>query len=151
MKAHEMMITQVYKVKESDTVQNVIEKFLKYRISGLPVVNERNEITGYISDGDIMRYIGRHEDRVIDSLYYLYVIQGDHDNFEGRLQKLLKMNVMMIAQKKVIKIDWDEEIDKIAATLGKKHIKKLPVERNGVLVGIVSRGDVIRYAFKSIL
>lgn len=47
--------------------------------------------------------------------------------------------------------DDDEEIENIAAILGKRQIKKLPVKRNGVLVGIISCGDVIRHTFRTIL
>jgi CBS domain-containing protein len=151
MLAHEMMISQVYKVKESDTVRSVIEKFIEHRISGLPIVNDKNQIVAYVSDGDIMRYIGKHEDRVVDSFYYAFVIKGDDEEFEERTKRLLDLNVLEIAKKKVFKVTWDEEMENIAAFLGKKHIKKLPVERNGVLVGIISRGDVIRHSFKSIL
>lgn len=89
MQAQDFMITQVHKVKDSDTVRSVIEKFIDYRISGLPVVNDKNEIVGYISDGDIMRYIGRHEDRVVDSFYYAFVIMGDEVEFEERERRLL--------------------------------------------------------------
>uniref|UniRef100_UPI0038657C51 CBS domain-containing protein n=1 Tax=Paenibacillus psychroresistens TaxID=1778678 RepID=UPI0038657C51 len=67
-------------------------------MSGLPIVNERNEIVAYISDGDIMRYIGKKH-----------------------------------------------------MTMGEKKIKKVPVERQGVLVGIISRGDVIRHVFKQFI
>ncbi|MDP4172253.1 MAG: CBS domain-containing protein [Bacillota bacterium] len=151
MQAHEIMITQVHKVKESDNVRTVIQKFIEHRISGLPVVNERNEIVAYVSDGDIMRYIGRHEDRVVDSIYFAFVIQRDDEGFEEREQRLLDLNVMEIAKKKVVKISWNEELENIAAILGKKQIKKLPVERNGVLAGIISRGDVIRHSFKALL
>lgn len=151
MQSFEIMIPQVYKVKEYDTVREVIEKFLKYRISGLPVVNDRNEIVAYISDGDIMRFIGNHEDRIVSYFNYSFVVKGDEDEFEERVQKLLDINVLEIAKRKVIKVSWDEEIENIAAILGKKQIKKLPVERNGVLVGIISRGDVIRHSFKSIM
>lgn len=151
MQAHEIMIKQVYKVKESDTVRSVIERFIEHRISGLPVVNERNEIVSYISDGDIMRYIGKHRDVVVDSIYYVAVFKGDQEAYEERARRLLDLNVMEIGKKKVIKVSWDEEIEDIAAILGKKQIKKLPVERNGVLVGIISRGDVIRHSFKSLM
>jgi len=151
MQAQDFMITQVHKVKDSDTVRSVIEKFIDYRISGLPVVNDKNEIVGYISDGDIMRYIGRHEDRVVDSFYYAFVIMGDEVEFEERERRLLDLNVMEIAKKKIMKVQWNESIENIAALLGKRQIKKLPVERNGVLVGIISRGDVIRHSFKSLL
>ncbi|KIL41624.1 hypothetical protein SD70_05715 [Gordoniibacillus kamchatkensis] len=151
MQAHEIMISKVYKVKESDAVRSVVEKFMDHRISGLPVVNDRNEIVGYVSDGDIMRYIGKHQDVVVDFLYYSAVFRGDVEEFEARARKLLALPVMSIAKKKVITVSWDEEIEQIAAILGKKQIKKLPVERDGVLVGIISRGDVIRHAFKTIL
>ncbi|WML48896.1 CBS domain-containing protein [Neobacillus sp. PS3-34] len=151
MQAHEIMITQVHKVKESDSVRTVIEKFTDYRISGLPVVNDRNEVVAFVTDGDIMRYIGKHEDRVIDTFYFAMVIKGDDEGFEEREQRLLALNVMEIAKKKVIKVSWNEELEDIAALLGKKQIKKVPVERNGVLVGIISRGDVIRHSFKSLL
>jgi CBS domain-containing protein len=151
MLAHEIMVSQVYKVKEHDTVRSVIEKFILHRISGLPVVNERNEIVAYISDGDIMRYIGKHENRVINSFFYTFVIKGDDEEFEEREKRLLNLKVLEIAKKKVFKVSWDEEIENVAAILGKKEIKKLPVERNGVLVGIISRGDVIRHSFKALL
>ncbi|NHM32261.1 CBS domain-containing protein [Neobacillus terrae] len=145
------MINQVHKVKDSDTVRSVIQKFIDYSISGLPVVNDKNEIVGYISDGDIMRYIGRHEDRIVDSFYYAFTIMGDEVEFEERERRLLDLNVMGIAKKKIMKVQWNESIENIAALLGKRQIKKLPVERNGVLAGIISRGDVIRYSFKSLL
>ncbi|MEH7375978.1 CBS domain-containing protein [Neobacillus drentensis] len=151
MKAHDIMITQVQKVMESDTVQSVIEKFIDYRISGLPVVNDRNEIVAFLSDGDILRYIGKHEDRVVDNFYYAFVIKMDEESFEEREQRILNLNVMEIAKRKVYKVSWDEELENISAILGKKQIKKVPVERNGVLVGIISRGDVIRNSFKSLL
>ncbi|MCS7464027.1 CBS domain-containing protein [Paenibacillus doosanensis] len=151
MQAHEIMISQVYKAKETDTIRSVIKTFIDHRISGLPVVNERDEIVGYVSDGDIMRYIGKHDDRVVDSFYWVAVIKGDQENFEERMRELLDLNVMSIASKRVTAISWDEEIENAASILGKKQIKKLPVERNGVLVGILSRGDVIRHSFKTII
>jgi len=151
MQAYEIMISPVKKVKETDTVRYVIEKFIENRISGLPVVNERNEIVGYISDGDIMRYIGKHQYRFIDPIQFVFIINDDHEDFEQRIRKLLELNVMSIAKRKVFKVSWDEEIETIASILGKKQIKKLPVERNGVLVGIISRGDVIRHSFRTVL
>jgi CBS domain-containing protein len=151
MQAYEIMIDQVYKVKERDTVRSVIEKFLAHRISGLPVVNDKNEIVAYVSDGDIMRYIGKHNDLFVDVIIFSTVIKGDSEEFEERAKRLLDLNIMDIAQRKVIKVAWDEEIENIATVLGKKKIKKVPVERDGVLVGIISRGDVIRHSFKAML
>lgn len=151
MKAHEFMIRQVYKVKEEDTVRTFIERCIQYRISGMPVVNDRNEIVAYLSDGDIMRYIGKHEDLIVDSFFQINVFVGDNEEFDERTRRLLNLNVMSIAKKKVITVPWDEDIERIATILGKKQIKKVPVERDHVLVGIISRGDVIRHTFKALL
>ncbi|MNE66969.1 inosine 5'-monophosphate dehydrogenase [compost metagenome] len=143
------MIHNVYQVKEDDKVRAVIEKFINHRISGLPVVNDRNEIVGYISDGDIMRYIGKKNDRVVDFFYFATII-SDTEALESKISRILELPVMNIAKKKVTTCLWDEEIDRVANILGQRQIKKLPVERNGVLAGIISRGDVIRHVFKII-
>lgn len=151
MKADEIMNRHVYKVFESDTIRSVIKKFIEHHISGLPVINDRNEIIAYISDGDIMRHIGKHKDIIVGSFYYMNVLKGDDEEFEARAKKILDLNVLNIAKKKVITVDYHEDIENIAAILGKKRIKKLPVVRNGVLAGIISRGDVIRHSFQTIL
>ena len=53
MQAYEIMIRQVYKVKESDKVRSVIEKFIEHSISGL----ERDGVlVGIISRGDVIRH-----------------------------------------------------------------------------------------------
>ena len=151
MQAHEFMKKEVIKVKETDSVRSVIEKFIEYGISGLPVINDANKIVAYISDGDIMRYIGKHKDIHIETFYYVDCIKGDDGEFHDRVKRILDLNVKEIAKKSVQTIAWNAEIEDIAAILGKKRIKKLPVERNGVLVGIISRGDVIRHSFNSFL
>lgn len=151
MQAHDIMITEVFKVNEKDTVRSIIEMFVDKRISGLPVVNDKNEIVAYVSDGDIMRYIGKHKDLIIDAFYFVSILMGDDEQFEERVRRVLDLNVMALAHKKVQKVQWHTEVEDIAAILGEKQIKKLPVERDGVLVGIISRGDIIRTSFKGLL
>jgi CBS domain-containing protein len=150
MQASDIMISQVYKVKENDKVKAVIEKFSDHRISGLPIVNERNEVIGYISDGDIMRYIGKKH-MAMDIFNFAQIYEHEKEYFEQKSKTILNLNVMAIAKKKVLKVQWDTPIEEIAGILGEKKIKKVPVERKGVLVGIISRGDVIRHVFKQFL
>jgi CBS domain-containing protein len=150
MLAIDIMISQVYKVKETEKIKTVIEKFSDHCISGLPIINDRNEIVAYISDGDIMRYIGKKH-VTLDFFYFAQIYELDKGYFEQRSRNILNLNVMEIAKKKVIKVQWDTPIEEIATILGEKKIKKVPVERNGVLVGIISRGDMIRHVFKQLL
>lgn len=151
MKARDVMVSEVYKVKESDSVRTVIEKFIAHGISGVPVVNEVNKIVGYISDGDIMRFLGADELSAMDLIAYTWwplVPPEHHESLEEKTKRLLDQNVMELARKKPITINWEAGVEEIAALLGKKRIKKLPVERDGVLVGIISRGNIVREVFK---
>lgn len=84
IKARDIMIKEVLKVKDDSTVKDVLEIFSTYKISGLPVVNDRNEIIGFISDWDIMRWIGKKEPVLID-LFFVNAVFLDQESLEENL------------------------------------------------------------------
>ena len=104
MKAHNIMKKQVIKVKEQDNMQSVIEKFLDYGISGVPVVNDYNEIVGYVSVENVIRHIGKPNDLIFGTPFFINHYQIEEGSFVERAQKIRKMNVMEIAQTKVYKV-----------------------------------------------
>jgi predicted transcriptional regulator len=61
----------------------------------------------------------------------------------------LNINMMEVANKRVITVDREEDIENIAAILGNKQTKKVPVEKKGVLAGIISRGASSAMPFSS--
>lgn len=151
MKAYQSMKETVITVNEQDTIRTVVERFITSGISGVPVVNDQQEVVGYISDGDIMRAIGKHKDIIVDTFLYVDVIKGDDENYEERVRHILTRPVMEMARRKVVTATTETEMEEIAATLGVKRIKKLPILKDGKLVGIISRGDVIRHSFKQFI
>lgn len=151
MKAYQSMKKTVITVSEQDTIRTVVERFITSGISDVPVVNEQQEVVGYISDGDIMRAIGKHKDIIVDTFVYVDVIKGDDENYEERVRHILNRPVMEMARRKVVTATVETEMEEIAATLGAKRIKKLPILKDGKLVGIISRGDVIRHSFKQFI
>src|SRR3954465_2970729 len=109
----DVMITNIIKVKECDSVKDVLEKMTEYRVGGLPIVNEKNELTGYISDGDIMRWIGNYAPLIINNFYYQGVFY-DTENVEQKVDRLLSKNIHDLSQKKVIFVHEDLEIGQVA-------------------------------------
>lgn len=142
--AKEVMVPNVITVKESDTIQTVLEKFVKYNISGVPVINDSNEPVGFISDGDIMKYIAHQDPRVID-FFTIVMAWYDDETIDDKIENLLKLNVLQLASRTVIKVDAGREIDEVARVLSQKRVKKVPVVKDKALVGIISRGDVVRF------
>ena len=110
----------------------------------MPIINDEIRVVGFISDGDIMKFIAKQDPRIIDMTSFI-TVWYDTESFDKKLDDLMDLNVMELATTKVISVDADFEIDEVAKVLGKKKIKKVPVLENGILVGIVSRTNIIRY------
>jgi CBS domain-containing protein len=149
VRVKDVMIKNVIKVKENDTVKDVLLKMAEYRVGGLPIVNEKNELKGFVSDGDIMRFVGKNDPVVIHHFYYSGIFY-DQENPEEKVHRLLEQNIKAISQKRVVLVNEDFELERVARILGDKRVKKVPVVRGNTLVGIISRGDIIRSLAESI-
>lgn len=139
-----IMETEVYYAHEDDTIAAVLQILVDKKISGLPIVNDAQEVVGFISDGDIMKFIAKQDPRIIDMTSFI-TVWYDSESFDQKMEDLLKINVMELATTKIISASPEEHVDEVARTLGKKKIKKLPVIEDGKLVGVISRHNIIRY------
>lgn len=138
------MNKQPYFVHSSDSIRKVAQILATDKTSGVPVVDDHMKVIGFISDGDIMKYIGRSEGAVLDATLMLYRATDD-ENFMQRVAELLDLNVMRIATKGAISVESGSELDEACRLLAEKRIKKAPVvNEDGTLVGSLSRSDVIR-------
>ncbi len=124
-------------------MREVIRLMSRTDSSGLPVVDGEGSLVGFISDGDVANYLGRHDISVIDATLNLYRFVDDSP-LKGRLLGLLDLDVMGIATKKVISVDADLAIDDACRVLAERRIKKVPVVSEGRLVGTLSRRDIMR-------
>lgn len=112
---------------KDDPIINVIEALMKYKISGAPVVNERNELIGIISDGDCMKPISENR-------YYNIPI-GDR-----RVEEFMETKVQTI--------DKNVNIFDCASLFHKHDCRRFPVIENGKLIGQISRKDILCAAMK---
>lgn len=138
------MNKQPYFVHSTDSVREVAQILAANKTSGVPIVDENMKVVGFISDGDIMKYIGRSDGALVDATLMLYRATDD-ENFAQRVTDLLDLNVMRIATKGAISVESGSELDEACRLLAEKRIKKAPVvDENGTLIGSLSRSDVIR-------
>ena len=139
-----IMIEDPFTCSQSSTISDVVRMLAENEVTSMPVVDERKQVVGFISDGDIMKYIGRSEGAVLDATLMLYRAT-DNENFMQRVSELLDLNVMRIATKGAISVESGSELDEACRLLAEKRIKKAPVvSEDGTLVGSLSRSDVIR-------
>jgi CBS domain-containing protein len=141
MKARDVMTSPVVTVKQTSSVKDVARLFLERRISAVPVVDDQGKLVGIVSEGDLV-----HRSEISTQRrrpWWLVLLAGD----EGLAAEYVKAHAKRIADimtRKVVTAAPDAPLHEIAETLEKYGIKRLPIVRDGQLVGIVSRANLVQ-------
>ncbi|MBR6756292.1 MAG: CBS domain-containing protein [Peptococcaceae bacterium] len=143
-KVREIMKTDVYTVTDEANIGEVIRILVDNQINGVPIVDGKEKVVGFISDGDIMKFVAKQNPRIIDMTSFI-TVWYDTESFEKKMDDLMDLNVMELATTKLVSVEADYDIDEAAKVLGDKKIKKVPVLENGKLVGVITRSDILRY------
>ena len=139
-----------YYVQDTATIREVAQILADKKTSGVPVVDANKKVVGFISDGDIMKYIGRSDAAILDATCMLYRVQ-DNENFVQRVANLIDLNVMRIATKSAVAVQAGSELEEACRVMANKRIKKMPVvNEQGVLVGSLSRSDIVRTTMENL-
>src|SRR5262249_18602658 len=109
------------------------------RVSGLAVVEASGRVVGLISDGDLIR---RQRRPKVKPRWRLFLENGERLLREDR--KIVGLTVGDVMTRPALVISPVFGIETAAAILDNRQIRRLPVVRDGQLVGIVSRGDLIK-------
>lgn len=130
-------------VSDQAPMRDVVRIMAEADTSGVPVVNDAGEVVGFVSDGDVAAYLGKNELSFFDPSFTL-IRFADSTDFKARLEDLLELSVMNVATHHAITVQDTDSIDKACHILAERRIKKVPVVRNGKLVGTLSRRNIIR-------
>nr|WP_243137436.1 CBS domain-containing protein [Desulfofundulus thermobenzoicus] len=143
------MRRDVYTVHARDKVRDVLNLFVEKHVSGVPVVDDRNNLVGIITDADILRQV--HEPpSFLDFISYIVFYDGEAA-LEGKIQAMLEEPVRKLMTTDVITVTEDTGLSDVAQILSRRRFKKVPVVQGRKLVGIISRSDVVRYLVREFL
>ena len=146
-----IMRRDVYTLSVNDTVLDAIHLFVEKNISAAPIVNEKNEAVGFLSDGDIMRHLSNRSQMYTDPVVMIMRLQRDESGFDEKLKALVNRKVSDIATKNAIGISVTADLPMVCRVLGDNHLKKAPVLDHGKVVGVINRSDITHYAMKTYL
>lgn len=151
MKVKDIMVKDIITIKPDETLEEVALKFAKSNISGAPVV-ENNKVIGVISEADILEHI-RKTCKKFDMVYIptplskLGIVdfrEGKSKNLEEAFTKAGKTKAKEVMKRDLITTTPNELAKNVAKLMIEKKINRLPVVKNEKLVGIVTRGDIIK-------
>ncbi|MHB8170612.1 MAG: CBS domain-containing protein [Thermincolia bacterium] len=148
MKAKDIMTTELITVNPEATVEDVAKLLSQHKISGVPVVDEGGKLVGIVSEGDlIIRNKELHVPLAISILGGVIWLE-DIKKFEEELRKAVAVKVAEIMTTEVYTVDEEADTRQIATLMADKKVNRVPVLRAGQMVGIVSRGDIVRSLVK---
>ncbi len=127
IKVSDYMTTNLITFRPDQSVMEVMTILIKRKISGGPVVNEKNELVGIISEGDCMKQISV-------SRYYNQPMQD------------VKVEEHMA--KEVDTIDGNMNVFDAADKFLKSRRRRFPIVEDGKLVGQISQKDVLKAALE---
>jgi CBS domain-containing protein len=143
MQASDIMCTPVFSVAPDTPVKEIAALLLEKRISGVPVL-EQGRLVGLVSEGDLLRRheIGTHRARRPGSWWLRMLSSADQTPAD--YVKTHAQRAQDIMTREVITIAPETPLTEIAAMLESHGIKRVPVVRDGELVGIVSRANLVQ-------
>jgi CBS domain-containing protein len=141
MKASDIMVSPVVTVRASTSVRDVAKLLLERRISGVPVVDEQNKVVGIISEGDLLH---RAEAGTEHRRGWWLRLLVSTDQAADEYAKAHALTVADLMVRDVVTAAPDTPLHEIASLLERRGIKRIPIVRDGALVGIVTRSNLIQ-------
>ena len=141
MKAHEIMTRNVVTVGPATPVQEIAALLAEKRISGVPVVTPDGTVLGILSESDLLRRTELGTER--KRKWWLKFF-ADPDEMAREYAKSHGLKAEDIMSRQLVSVRDDAELSEIADLLEQRKVKRLPVVREGKLVGIITRGDLVR-------
>lgn len=119
MQAKDVMTPNVISANQQVTLKEVTTHMVAGRLSGFPVTDDDQALVGLVTELDIIKAL--------------------MDNLD--LETTCAQDVMT---REIITVAVDDAIEDIMRLLHAERIIRVPVVRDGVMVGLISRGDILR-------
>ena len=120
MKVKDVMSTNVVCVEPNESAAVAARLLSRFNVGALPVCNKDGRLCGMVTDRDIV----------------LRCVAADDD--------AQSVKVSEIMTRRIYSVDAQESIQNASALMARRQVRRLPVEEDGKLVGMVSLGDVAK-------
>jgi CBS domain-containing protein len=144
LKVRDIMQAEVVTVGPQTTVRDLAQILAKHKISGVPVVSSEGALLGMVSEADVILqdadFHFPYYIQFLESVIYLQSVA----KFEERFRKAFGTKVDEVMSKDIIEISPEASVHDAATMMADNEVNRLPVVEDNRLVGIVTRGDIVR-------
>jgi CBS domain-containing protein len=142
MLVRDIMSAHVKTVVPETPLTEVVALMCLYRYSGLPVVDDGNELIGIIAEKDVLHRLFPKLEDLMDGWASI-----DLDGMMGQYKDVVKLKVKDIMTRNPLTVPPDMHILKTATVMARRNYRRIPVAEGGKLLGMLSVGDVHKAIF----
>jgi len=141
----QVMTTDVLSFAPDESVESAARRLSERRLGGGPVVDAEGHVLGLLEDDDLIVQDAKlHFPTVITVLGAYIELPSSQRHFEEDLRKAVGVTVVDVMDPTAPTCGEDDTLEQVATVMHDRNLSRLPVVRAGKLVGIISRGDVVR-------
>jgi CBS domain-containing protein len=153
-----IMTKKVVTLKPDETLKEVSLKFSERDISGAPVVDDEGHVIGIVSEADIIAAIER-SGREVNMVYLSPALSmvglsfketPSNKKTEEIFEDVGNIKVSEMMKHNVKTVGPDDQVKVVINIVASGKINRVPVVKNGKLVGIVTRGDILKRMSKMV-
>jgi CBS domain-containing protein len=133
----DVMNNQAFRVYPATSVRELLDLMRRHQLKAVPVVGEKREVLGVVSEGDILRHL----------LPMIGRAGGAENVAPAEAENLYETPVREIMSRSVMCISEDQALTEVVSTMINKNVERLPVVHEGKLTGFLTRADVMRKLF----
>jgi CBS domain-containing protein len=138
----DFMIPKVISVRADAKLREAARLIMEHNVPSLPVVSDSGELLGMVSHRELLR--------VMLPTYVKRMSSGEWlaSSLRGRAaEDPLDLPVREVMDRSVLCISEGQTLADVASLMATKEIDRFPVVRDGILVGFITRGDIVRRIF----
>ncbi|MFH0816203.1 MAG: CBS domain-containing protein [Methanobacteriota archaeon] len=154
MKVGDLMNVKVIKASPKESVKDAARRMADAGISGVPVVDDSGKLVGILSESDIVGAVKKRT-KVLKMVYpslsmvsVSFVEEDMQTEISKAMHEVADMKVQDVMHQKVLTVKPGDDLSVAVNLMNGHNVNRLPVVGDEGLVGILSRGDVVRGMFK---
>jgi len=140
MKVGDIMTQEVISVTPDTSLADAAKIMLKERVSGLPVITSSHVLLGIVTEGDFLRRseinTEKRHPHWLEFIISYGKLADEYVHSHAR-------TVFDVMTRDVVVATEDMPLDAAVELMERKHVKRLPVVREGRVVGIVARANLL--------
>ncbi|MEN8256807.1 MAG: CBS domain-containing protein [Thermodesulfobacteriota bacterium] len=141
--AKEIMTSEVKVAHPDMPVKELATLLYTNKIGGVPVVDDEGQVVGVVTENDLIDQNKKLHIPTMVSFLDSVIFLDSAATFEKEIKKMTGSQVRDVCSEQLFTVEDDASLEEIASLISEKGVHTLPVLKDGKLVGVIGKADLI--------